>query len=102
MQIVSKCQILFPDKKNKKNISKCRLLKILPRVLSFNKASAFAVFQLEAFKRQHMQPEEKPAEEEDVPPPPSPPKGKPVVLPPNWKTAKDAEGKMYYYHTVTR
>ena len=49
-----------------------------------------------------MQPEEKPAEEEDVPPPPSPPKGKPVVLPPNWKTAKDAEGKMYYYHTVTR
>ena len=57
-------------------------------------------FQLEAFKRQHMAPEEK--EEEDVPPPPSPPKGKPVVLPPNWKTAKDAEGKMYYYHTVTR
>ena len=36
MQIVSicmKCQILFSGK-NKKNISKCRLLKILPRVLS--------------------------------------------------------------------
>ena len=28
-----KCQILFPGK-NKKNISKCRLLEILPRVLS--------------------------------------------------------------------
>ena len=28
-----KCQILFIGK-NKKNISKCRLLKILPRVLS--------------------------------------------------------------------
>ena len=28
-----KCQILFSGK-NKKNISKCRLLKILPRVLS--------------------------------------------------------------------
>ena len=28
-----KCQILFSEK-NKKNISKCRLLKILPRVLS--------------------------------------------------------------------
>ena len=30
-----KCQILFPEK-NKKNISKCQLLKILPRVLSVN------------------------------------------------------------------
>ena len=29
-----KCQILFSEK-NKKNISKCRLLKILPRVLFF-------------------------------------------------------------------
>ena len=29
------CQILFSGK-NKKNISKCRLLKILPRVLSVN------------------------------------------------------------------
>ena len=28
-----KCQILF-SRKNMKNISKCRLLKILPRVLS--------------------------------------------------------------------
>ena len=28
-----KCHILFSEK-NKKNISKCRLLKILPRVLS--------------------------------------------------------------------
>ena len=31
-----KCQILFSGK-NKKNISKCRLLKILPRVLSVKK-----------------------------------------------------------------
>ena len=30
-----KCQILFSGK-NKKNISKCHLLKILPRVLSVN------------------------------------------------------------------
>ena len=29
-----KCHILFSEK-NKKNISKCHLLKILPRVLSF-------------------------------------------------------------------
>ncbi|CAH1789994.1 unnamed protein product [Owenia fusiformis] len=37
------------------------------------------------------------------PPPPSPPaKIKPVKLPPNWKTAKDADNKTYYYHTVTR
>ena len=32
-----KCQILFSGK-NKKNISKCRLLKILPRVLSVKQA----------------------------------------------------------------
>ena len=31
--ICMKCHILFSEK-NKKNISKCRLLKILPRVLS--------------------------------------------------------------------
>ena len=30
-----KCQILF-SVKNKKNVSKCRLLKILPRVLDVN------------------------------------------------------------------
>ena len=34
--ICMKCQILF-SRKSKKNISKCRLLKILPRVLSVNK-----------------------------------------------------------------
>ena len=33
-----KCHILFSEK-NKKNISKCRLLKILPRVLSVNRAT---------------------------------------------------------------
>ena len=37
-----KCQILFSGK-NKKNISKCRLLKILPRVLSV-KSIHFNVF----------------------------------------------------------
>lgn len=36
------------------------------------------------------------------PPPPSPPRPKVVRLPPNWKTAKDSTGKVYYYHTVTR
>ena len=35
-----KCQILFSGK-NKKNISKCRLLKILPRVLSVKLEFAF-------------------------------------------------------------
>ena len=33
-----KCHILFSEK-NKKNISKCRLLKILPRVLSVKDAT---------------------------------------------------------------
>ena len=36
------------------------------------------------------------------PPPPSPPRTKAIRLPPNWKTAKDPTGKVYYYHTVTR
>ncbi|KAF3691864.1 Histone-lysine N-methyltransferase SETD2 [Channa argus] len=35
-------------------------------------------------------------------PPPSPPKPKTIVLPPNWKVARDPEGKIYYYHVVTR
>ncbi|XP_075779098.1 histone-lysine N-methyltransferase SETD2 isoform X2 [Pelodiscus sinensis] len=35
-------------------------------------------------------------------PPPSPPKPKTIVLPPNWKTARDPEGKIYYYHVITR
>eukprot|EP00062_Callorhinchus_milii_P025244 gi/632986012/ref/XP_007910004.1/ PREDICTED: histone-lysine N-methyltransferase SETD2 isoform X2 [Callorhinchus milii] len=35
-------------------------------------------------------------------PPPSPPKAKSIVLPSNWKTARDPEGKIYYYHVVTR
>ena len=41
-----KCQILFSGK-NKKNISKCRLLKILPRVLSV-KAVVFILCELVA------------------------------------------------------
>ncbi|KAF7708447.1 hypothetical protein HF521_017504 [Silurus meridionalis] len=35
-------------------------------------------------------------------PPPSPPKPKTIVLPPSWKVARDPEGKIYYYHIVTR
>ncbi|XP_062913227.1 histone-lysine N-methyltransferase SETD2 isoform X2 [Mobula hypostoma] len=35
-------------------------------------------------------------------PPPSPPKPKTIVLPTNWKTARDPEGKIYYYHVITR
>ncbi|XP_028986390.1 histone-lysine N-methyltransferase SETD2 isoform X2 [Betta splendens] len=35
-------------------------------------------------------------------PPPSPPKPKTIILPPNWKVARDPEGKIYYYHIVTR
>ncbi|XP_028326057.1 histone-lysine N-methyltransferase SETD2 isoform X2 [Gouania willdenowi] len=35
-------------------------------------------------------------------PPPSPPKPKTIVLPPNWKVARDPEGKIYYYHIITR
>lgn len=41
-------------------------------------------------------------DDDDPPPPPSPPKPKVEKLPPNWKSAKDSEGKTYYYHTVTR
>ena len=41
--ICMKCQILFPGK-NKKNISKCRLLKTLPRVLSVYVSFFFSRF----------------------------------------------------------
>ncbi|GAB1600835.1 uncharacterized protein LOC115232341 [Argonauta hians] len=40
--------------------------------------------------------------DDEPPPPPSPPKPKVTKLPANWKIAKDAEGKQYYYHTLTR
>jgi len=40
--------------------------------------------------------------EQPPPPPPSPPKPKGRRLPPNWKTAKDKQGKMYFYHAITR
>ena len=36
------------------------------------------------------------------PPDPPPPPPKKAKLPPKWKSAKDEEGKTYYYHTVTR
>ena len=42
---------------------------------------------------------------QDIPSPPAPnppAREKPPPLPPNWKTAKDSDGKIYYYHTVTR
>ena len=35
------------------------------------------------------------------PPPPRPTHKRPA-LPPNWKTATDPEGKVYYYHSITR
>uniref|UniRef100_A0A087X778 [histone H3]-lysine(36) N-trimethyltransferase n=1 Tax=Poecilia formosa TaxID=48698 RepID=A0A087X778_POEFO len=35
-------------------------------------------------------------------PPPSPPKPKTIVLPPNWKAARDPEGKIYYCHFASR
>ena len=44
-----KCQILFSGK-NKKNISKCRLLKILPRVLSVKQTVIQETFQPNYFK----------------------------------------------------
>ncbi|XP_071942305.1 uncharacterized protein [Antedon mediterranea] len=37
--------------------------------------------------------------QDDIPSPPKPPPNK---LPPNWKTATDSEGKVYYYHAITR
>ncbi|XP_059963720.1 histone-lysine N-methyltransferase SETD2-like [Mesoplodon densirostris] len=37
----------------------------------------------------------------DLPSPP-PPKPNTIVLPPNWKTARDPEGKIYYYHVIPR
>ena len=38
-----KCHILFSEK-NKKNISKCRLLKILPRVLSVKEIGYIRIY----------------------------------------------------------
>ncbi|KTF75336.1 hypothetical protein cypCar_00033330 [Cyprinus carpio] len=35
-------------------------------------------------------------------PPPSPPKPKTIILPPSWKMARDPEGRIYYYHIITR
>uniref|UniRef100_A0A672KEE8 [histone H3]-lysine(36) N-trimethyltransferase n=1 Tax=Sinocyclocheilus grahami TaxID=75366 RepID=A0A672KEE8_SINGR len=35
-------------------------------------------------------------------PPPSPPKPKTIILPPGWKVARDPEGRIYYYHIITR
>ncbi|PIK59158.1 putative microtubule-associated protein futsch isoform X2 [Apostichopus japonicus] len=40
---------------------------------------------------------------EDIPaPPPAKTKARHSGLPPHWKTAKDAQGKVYYYHSKTR
>ncbi|XP_052002922.1 histone-lysine N-methyltransferase SETD2-like [Xyrauchen texanus] len=35
-------------------------------------------------------------------PPPSPPKPKTIILPPSWKVARDPEGRIYYFHIITR
>ena len=47
-----KCQILFSGK-NKKNISKCRLLKILPRVLSVKHLISSRYGQFEPLRVNH-------------------------------------------------
>ncbi|KAI5704834.1 hypothetical protein M8J75_009263 [Diaphorina citri] len=39
---------------------------------------------------------------EEPPPPPPPPLPPPIRLPKFWKTAADAEGRIYYYHCKTR
>ncbi|CAH1391554.1 unnamed protein product [Nezara viridula] len=36
------------------------------------------------------------------PPPPPPPQHVCIRLPPKWRSAKDKEGRIYYYHTKTR
>ena len=38
---------------------------------------------------------------DDAPPPPSPPALR-EMLPPNWKMARDPEGRVYYFHNFTR
>jgi histone-lysine N-methyltransferase SETD2 len=42
-----------------------------------------------------------PIQQPFVPAPP-PPLPAPVQLPPKWKSAKDSEGRVYYYHVKTR
>ncbi|XP_066900749.1 histone-lysine N-methyltransferase SETD2 [Halyomorpha halys] len=37
-----------------------------------------------------------------APPPPPPPSHVYIRLPPKWRSAKDKEGRIYYYHTKTR
>ena len=39
---------------------------------------------------------------QNPPPPPSPPPKDKPQLPPKWRSAKDQDGKTYYYHTETR
>ena len=50
-----KCQTLFSGK-NKKNISKCRLLKILPRVLSVKYDLPVYNLQQNSVNRSHLKP----------------------------------------------
>jgi len=40
--------------------------------------------------------------DDEAPPPPSPPTAPVSKLPANWKSAKDAENRVYYYHAYTR
>lgn len=39
---------------------------------------------------------------DEPPPPPADPKSTEPKLPADWKSAKDAQGRTYYYHQVTR
>ncbi|KAJ9595221.1 hypothetical protein L9F63_013482, partial [Diploptera punctata] len=49
----------------------------------------------------HVHPTSLPIQQPFVPAPP-PPLPPPVRLPPKWKSAKDSEGRTYYYHVKTR
>ena len=40
--------------------------------------------------------------EDEIPPPPSPPTAPVNKLPPNWKSTKDGDGRVYFYHAFTR
>ena len=49
----------------------------------------------------YIQPSPTPTPLSLAPLPPPPPEEE-INLPPHWKTARDPQGKIYYYHTITR
>lgn len=57
---------------------------------------------LELAAQMEYQPPIAESKEEEAPPPPSPPTAPVSKLPPNWKSAKDSENRVYYYHAYTR